>query len=126
GGFYIFAGLFPPSAAEDFPLGFFPAGEDRFVLDDDRAIEAIGRHGAQYPFGEGFAADQHDLMAARVMADDIENALQARAVGADRLCPEFLDILPISLRIDLVHHVRLRRFHAAQPAWLQAGAPRSR
>src|SRR5438034_4661072 len=81
----VFAGVFPPSAAEDFPFGFFPAREDRPFLDDDRAIEAIGRHGAEHPFGEGLAADQHDLIARRIIADDVEKALQARAVGADRL-----------------------------------------
>jgi hypothetical protein len=67
-------------------------------------LRTVDGHQAEHPFREGFAADKHDLPAARVMAHQIEKTLQAGAVGADRLLAELLDIDAVSIGIDLVDH----------------------
>src|SRR6266436_6889281 len=96
-----------PAPAEDLPFRFFPAREETLVLDMNR-IGTARRHSPQHPFGEGAAADQNRLPASRIMAQHVEEALQTGAVGTDGLLAEFLDILSVLLRLDLVHHRPLR------------------
>src|SRR5215472_19056627 len=46
----ILAGMGPPAPAEDLPLRFLAAGEDRPLLDLERAV-ATGRHQPEHPGG---------------------------------------------------------------------------
>src|SRR6516164_4479574 len=116
----VLAGMGPPAPAEDLPLRLLAAGEDGLLLDLERAV-ATGRHQPEHPAGKGAAADEDHLPAARIVTQDVQQALQAGRMGADGLATEFLDVVPVRLRIDLVDH----RASPRQPARASCRPPQS-